>query len=195
MELGLRGFLYRRTDQIGEMARALLLLRDGSARARTVEEEATALRARNEVERRATLVGMADAIEAETTAAVRHVATRTSAMTATAEEMSASADRIGNSAQNAASASAQALANAQTVSSAAEQLSASIHEIGAQVAQSTEIVGRAVAAGVETRLTIEALNEQVGRIGAVADMIGEIAAKTNLPALIFRISRYIKCLR
>ena len=173
----------RRTDQIGEMARALLLLRDGSARARTLEEEATALRARTEAERRAALVGMADAIEAETTAAVRHVATRTNAMTATAEEMSASADRTGNSAQSAASASAQALANAQTVSSAAEQLSASIHEIGAQVAQSTEIVGRAVAAGAETRATIEALNEQVGRIGAVADMIGEIAAKTNLLAL------------
>ena len=141
------------------------------------------LRARNEAERRAALVGMADAIEAETTVALRHVATRTSAMTATAEEMSASADRTGNSAQSAASASAQALANAQTVASAAEQLSASIHEIGAQVAQSTEIVGRAVAAGAETRATIEALNEQVGRIGAVADMIGEIAAKTNLLAL------------
>ena len=38
-------------------------------------------------------------------------------------------------------------------------------------------------AGAETRTTIEALNEQVGRIGAVADMIGEIAAKTNLLAL------------
>jgi methyl-accepting chemotaxis protein len=104
-------------------------------------------------------------------------------MTATAEEMSASAARTGNSAQSAATASAQALANAQTVASAAEELSASIREIGGQVAQSTQIVGRAVAAGAETRATIEALNEQVGRIGAVADMIGEIAAKTNLLAL------------
>ena len=75
------------------------------------------------------------------------------------------------------------MANAQTVASAAEQLSASIHEIGGQVAQSTEMVGRAVTAGTETRTTIEALNEQVARIGAVADMIGEIAARTNLLAL------------
>src|SRR5690348_3031726 len=30
---------------------------------------------------------------------------------------------------------------------------------------------------------METLNQQVGRIGAVADMIGEIAAKTNLLAL------------
>jgi len=45
------------------------------------------------------------------------------------------------------------------------------------------VVGRAVAAGAETRATIEALNQQVARIGAVADMIGEITAKTNLLAL------------
>ena len=45
------------------------------------------------------------------------------------------------------------------------------------------VVGRAVDAGRDTRQTIETLNEQVARIGAVADMIGEIAAKTNLLAL------------
>jgi len=44
-------------------------------------------------------------------------------------------------------------------------------------------VARAVEAGRETRSTIEALNEKVGRIGAVADIIGEIAARTNLLAL------------
>jgi methyl-accepting chemotaxis protein len=44
-------------------------------------------------------------------------------------------------------------------------------------------VSRAVAAGNETRTTVEALNGQVQRIGAVADMISEIAAKTNLLAL------------
>jgi chromosome segregation ATPase len=115
--------------------------------------------------------------------ALREVAARTTAMTTTAEEMSASAARTGSSAQGAAAASAQALANVQTVASAAEQLSASIREIGGQVAQSTAVVARAVAAGSETRTTIEALNEEVARIGAVADMIGEIAAKTNLLAL------------
>ena len=45
------------------------------------------------------------------------------------------------------------------------------------------MVARAVEAGRETRATIEALNEKVGRIGAVADIIGEIAARTNLLAL------------
>ncbi len=69
------------------------------------------------------------------------------------------------------------------MASAAEQLSASIREIGGQVEQSTAVVARAVEAGRRRAQTIEALNEQVGRIGSVADMIGEIAAKTNLLAL------------
>jgi methyl-accepting chemotaxis protein len=71
----------------------------------------------------------------------------------------------------------QTLSNAQTVAGAA------IREIGSQVSQSTVVVGRAVAAGGETRATMEKLNEQVGRNVAVAHMIGEIAAKTNLLAL------------
>jgi chromosome segregation ATPase len=45
------------------------------------------------------------------------------------------------------------------------------------------VVGRAVTAGTETRTTIVALNQEVEQIGTVADMIREIAAKTNLLAL------------
>ena len=75
------------------------------------------------------------------------------------------------------------MANAQTVASAAEQLAASIREISGQVSQSTAVVGRAVAAGSQARATIEALNGKVERIGAVADMIRDIASKTNLLAL------------
>ena len=65
----------------------------------------------------------------------------------------------------------------------AEELSASIREIGGRAEESTAVVARAVHAGTETRRAIEALNQQVGQIGMVAHIIGEIAAKTNLLAL------------
>ena len=172
-----------RHDEVGAMAKAVLIFRDHMVAESRLPAEQTEERQRAEVEKRTALAGMADRIESETATALHEVGARTIEMTATADEMRASATRTGQSAHSAASASAQALANAQTVASAAEQLSASIAEIGGQVAQSTEIVGRAVTAGAETRASIEALNEQVGRIGAVADMIGEIAAKTNLLAL------------
>jgi methyl-accepting chemotaxis protein len=171
-----------RRDEIGGMAGAVLVFKEHMAAERLASEQEREHQ-RAAAERHAALVAMVDRIEIETTAAINGVGARTAAMTATAAEMAASAARTGNSAEGAATASAQALANAQTVASAAEQLSASIHEIGAQVAQSSAIVARAVAAGGETRASIEALNDQVGRIGAVADIIGEIAAKTNLLAL------------
>jgi methyl-accepting chemotaxis protein len=126
---------------------------------------------------------MAERIEAETTATLDEVNRNTTAMAETASEMQASAGRTDVSARQAAGAAGRALANAQTVASAAEQLSASIREIGGQATQSTAVVARAVAAGAQTRKTIEALNARVEQIGAVADIIGEIATRTNLLAL------------
>jgi methyl-accepting chemotaxis protein len=172
-----------RRDEVGAMAGAATVFKEQMVKVVDLAAAQEQERQRALAEKQAALNGMADKIEAETTTALQQVAARTSTMTATADEMSASATRTGSSAQGAAAASAQALANAQMVASAAEQLSASIREIGVQVGQSSEVIGRAVIAGTETRTTIAAMNEQVARIGAVADMIGEIAAKTNLLAL------------
>jgi methyl-accepting chemotaxis protein len=127
-------------------------------------------------DKNASLIGMAETIESETTTALRQVAARTTDMTQTADEMAELASRTSSSAHSAADASARDLANVQTVAAAAEQLSASIQAIGSQVPHSNVMVGQAVDASQKTRSSIEALNERVGRIGAVADMIGEISA-------------------
>jgi methyl-accepting chemotaxis protein len=169
----------RRSDQIGWMARALEQLRAAAAHARSLEEQATA-RADIGAEKLRELAVVVDRIEAETTAAINNVGARTAAMTETAEKMAASATSTGFSAASAANVSAQVLENAHTVAAAAEHLSAAIQQISSQVDHSTEIVGRAVTAGSNTQSTIEALSQKVARVGAVADMIGAIAAKTNL---------------
>jgi len=170
-------------DEIGAMARAVEVFKQNAVARAGLEAEQKAQEARAAQEKQAALVGMAEKIEAETGGALESVGARTTTIAATAEEMSASAMRTGQAAQGAAAAAGQALANAQTVASAAEQLAASIREIGGQMGQSTAVVGRAVIAGNETRATMAALNAQVGRIGEVANMISEIAAKTNLLAL------------
>jgi methyl-accepting chemotaxis protein len=172
-----------RGDEIGSMAKAVEVFKQNAIERDRLEVEQKAQEQRATEEKHAMLAGMATKIETASTAALESVGARTSTIASAAEEMSASASRTGVSAQGAATAAAQALANAQTVASAAEELAASIREIGGQVSQSATVVGRAVTAGSETRATMEALNEQVGRIGVVADMISEIAAKTNLLAL------------
>jgi methyl-accepting chemotaxis protein len=172
-----------RSDEIGVMARALQQLQEVLLRARSVETAAAEQRQRAAAEKLTALVAMAETVERETAVALDHFDGQADAMKVTAEAMSASAHRTGAASGEAAAAAAQARTNAQTVAAAAEQLSASIREIGSQVSQSTTVVRRAVQAGTQTRTTIETLNEKVGRIGLVADMIGEIAAKTNLLAL------------
>jgi len=172
-----------RRDEVGEMAKAVDVFKQNAIERARLEVEQKAQEERASRDKNAALVGMAEKIETASGAAMDAIGQRTAAIATNAEEMSASATRTGESAQGAATAAAQAMANVQTVASAAEQLAASIREIGGQVNQSTAIVGRAVAAGTEARHTMEALNEQVGRIGAVADIISEIAGKTNLLAL------------
>ena len=169
-----------RGDEIGSMAKAAEVFKRNAIERGRLEANQKDVEKRATEQSLAALTAMATKIETASGAALDSVGARTGTIATAAEDMSASAIRTGESAQGAATAAAQALANAQTVASAAEQLAASIREIGGQVAQSTAVVGRAVTAGSETRATIQALNEQVARIGAVADMIGEIAAKTNL---------------
>jgi methyl-accepting chemotaxis protein len=172
-----------RRDEVGGMASAVLVFKDQMATAARLTAEQDEQRRRAEANKHAALIGMAEKIEIEAKNAMTGVAHQSAAMADTARGMSTSAARTDTAAQSAATAAAQALANVQTVASAAEQLAASIREIGGQVSQSSAVVTRAVEAGRATRERIEALNEQVARIGNVADMISEIAARTNLLAL------------
>ena len=182
-DLGITVPAVERKDEVGRMAQALLVFKDHMTAERRLAVEQEDARQRAEAEKQAALNGMAETIETATEGALETIRQRTTAMTATADEMTASAERTGGAAGNAASAAAQALATAQTVAGAAEKLAASIQEIGGQVSQSTAVVGRAVTAGSETRATIEALNQEVERIGTIAGLIADIASRTNLLAL------------
>jgi methyl-accepting chemotaxis protein len=172
-----------RSDEIGRMAAALEVFRSNALEKRRLAEAQEAERQQADEEKRAALVGMAEKIESETGMALDQIGARTVAMATTADEMLVSSARTGGSARHAADAARQVLANAQTVASSSDQLTSAIQEIAAQVGQSTAVVARAVEAATETRRTMEALNDRVGRIGAVADMISEIAGRTNLLAL------------
>ncbi len=172
-----------RSDELGEMARAVLVFKEHMERERRLAAEQETGRREAAAAKRAALAGMADKVESETGDALRQIGARTAAMSATADAMGGSAARTGASARNAAAAADQALATARTVASAAEELTASIREISSRVGQSNAVVSRAVTAGSETRQTIEALTREVDSIGTVAGIIGDIAARTNLLAL------------
>jgi methyl-accepting chemotaxis protein len=173
-----------RRDEVGGMAAALRVFQQRLAEAERLScAEQTALSEQTAAEKRKALQVMADTIETETSRALGEVMQRTAAIKGAAGNMREAARRTGESARSAADSAVQALAHVNAITGAGDELAGSIRQIGDQVAQSTAIVRRAVAAGQETRASMEALNAQVGRIGTVADMIGDIAARTNLLAL------------
>jgi methyl-accepting chemotaxis protein len=172
-----------RADEIGGMAQAVGVFKHHAIENKRLAAEQDRLHHQADADQSAALHAMADKVETETSRALDQIGRRTATIATAADGMSGSASRTGAAAHSAADSANQAVANAQTVATAAGQLAASIREISGQVAHSTTVVGQAVAAGGDARMTIEALNGSVTQIGAVADMIGEIASRTNLLAL------------
>ena len=131
----------------------------------------------------AVLGRMAETVRVETASALDQVGGSSAVMRDHAIEMEQAAERGGHSAREAAAAVNEAVETARAFTAAAEDLTASITAINEQVSQSTQVVRRAVAASDSTRDAIHSLEERTARIGTVASMIGEIAARTNLLAL------------
>ena len=77
----------------------------------------------------------------------------------------------------------EATTNVQTVASASEEMSASIAEINRQVQQSAETANQANAEAERTNATVQGMAEAAQKIGEVVSLISEIAEQTNLLAL------------
>ena len=171
------------TDEIGRIASCLEIFRRQAVENHAAEEARRIARQRAEAEKRAALNGMAESIESAAISAMAEIKRRNDATTAAASEMLTLAASTGQAAESASAAAFEASTNAGTIASAAERLTASIRQISHEVGHSAAIVGRAVSAGGDTRQTLDALTGTIERIGVVATIIDDIAAKTNLLAL------------
>ncbi len=172
-----------RHDEIGSMAAAVNVFKDNAIEAERLRGEQEKDRARAEQEKNQALQGMADRIEQETQRVVEAIARQSGEMAGHASGMSRSANTVSVNSQSVATAATQAQANVNAVASASEELSASIHEIATQVAASRNATHEAVAASSDAERTISELTAAVAQIGAVTQLITDIAAQTNLLAL------------
>ncbi len=172
-----------RQDEVGAMAATVLVFKDNmteTERLRTAREEA---RLRAASGQKAALLRMADGFEGNVGKLVGMLSSRSAELESTARSMSGTADRSNQQAATVASAAEEATTGLQTVAAAAEELTASIGEIGRQVAQSSKITGRAVDDAKRTDGIVHALADGAEKIGAVVDLITNIASQTNLLAL------------
>jgi len=171
-----------RPDEIGQMARALLVLRDGLAeRARLVganENEAL-----QRAERQRTVDTAIQEFRTTLGAVLASVNDSLAAMTSSATRL---AELAGAADQNATAVNADSSAasnNIGIVAAATEELTTSIAEITSRVSDASRTVSGAAATAKVTNDSIEGLHAAAQKISQVVSLIQTVAAQTNLLAL------------
>lgn len=172
----------QRQDEIGQMARALGVFRDGLVRAADLEAEQAAAEAEARARRDAI-----DALNRQFVASVESIVaglgTASNDVRSAAETLSDIAVRASRQASTVAATTEQATTNVQTVAVASDQLAQSIANVGEQTGRAAEATRVAAEAASETDGVVRNLSSSADQIGAVVDLIRRIAAQTNLLAL------------
>jgi methyl-accepting chemotaxis protein len=172
-----------RHDEIGALARAVLVLRNGSAEAARLRGEQESRRRQAEQERRAQLAELAARFEASVGGAMEVVAGAASRMTVVAGNVAEAARRTDAQAGAASAGAERAASHVETAAAAAEELSASIREVAGQVGRAAVTAAQAVSEADATEARVRDLVEASARIDDVVALISDIAARTNLLAL------------
>ena len=172
-----------RQDEVGSMAGALQVFKQGAIENSSLREEQLRNEQEAAIAKRGALHQMAETVERETGRSVDTASAATQGVERAASSLSEIARSLSSESQAVAAASTQALGSSQTVSAAAEELSASIREIANQVGRTSTVTKSAVAGREQARSTIQALAGAVKKIAEVSDLIGGIAGQTNLLAL------------
>ena len=170
-------------DEIGTMAEALEVFRNGMMEAEELRKAQETQKQRAAEERRIAMNALADKFEQSIGEVVGNVTQASSRLQGTAEDMARTAEETSGQSTAVAAASEQVTANVQTVASATEELSASIREIAQQVAEASRMTNEAVGQARSSTREVQGLTEAAQRIGDVVRIINDIAGQTNLLAL------------
>ena len=171
-----------RRDEIGAMARTLLVFRNGLSETERMRAEQAAADA--EKRRRAERVDhLLRDFGQHAGEIVTVVSSAAGELQASARTLTGSADETSRQSTTVSAASEEATTNVHTVAEASEQLAASFQEIGHRVEEASRIAASAAGDAEHTMTTVRALAAGAGRIGEISGLIDAIAAQTNLLAL------------
>jgi len=172
-----------RNDEIGAMERAVKVFKDNALEVKRLEEAQAARDAAAATEKRAAMSRLADQFNSSVKEVVAEVSQAAEDLHASAEALSASAERGRNESAVVASATVQASTNVASVAQAAVQLSESLDRISEQVGNSAQIAQGAFETAGRTNTTVQSLAQGAQNIGDVVRVISDIASQTNLLAL------------
>jgi len=172
-----------RTDEIGQMGRALEAFRQNAIEVKRLEENEARSKEQAAEEARALRNQLAGEFEGSVGSIVSAIASAAQQTRASAETLSRSSAATSEQSTAVATAAEQASGNVQTVASAAEEMSSSIAEITRQVGRCSEVTSIAVEDVSNTDERVRQLTQSVSEIDKVLSLITAIAEQTNLLAL------------
>ncbi|KQS75487.1 chemotaxis protein [Methylobacterium sp. Leaf361] len=173
-----------RRDEIGDIARAVVTIRDMSLEEAAQQLQTTeAARLREEQSRRAMLKQLADGFEHSVGGIVEGLTGAVTELQGASDTMRAAVSSTSERSTSVAGAAQQTSDNVNTVAAAAEELGATVQEIGRQVEQAAGMSATAVGEARRAEQTMTDLAAAATRIGDVVGMVSTIAGQTNLLAL------------
>jgi methyl-accepting chemotaxis protein len=170
------------TTEIGSMADSLQVFKEALI-AKKAADEAAALDAEAKIERGRRVDGITRDFESMIGEIVETVSSASTQLEASAGTLTATAERAQELTTMVAAASEEASTNVQSVASATEEMTSSVNEISRQVQESARMANEAVDQARKTNDRVSELSQAAGRIGAVVELINNIAGQTNLLAL------------
>jgi methyl-accepting chemotaxis protein len=172
-----------RSDEVGQMANAVLVFKDNMIETERLRSEQAASDQHRATQRKSEMQELANQFQAAIGNIVDTVSTASRGLESAATTLSRTAETTQQLSTSVAAASQEASTNVNSVASASEELAGSVNEIARQVHESSKIAGEAVKQAEKTDARIAQLSQAAGRIGDVVKLITAIAEQTNLLAL------------
>ncbi len=168
-----------RSDEIGDIARALLTIKKAAYKFQKLQAQSDADRESHfEALRQLT-----DRFEKNVSEIVGSVASASSELQATATAMAASAEQSANQSARVSMSLSEATAGVTAAAAASDEFAMSIGEISRQASTSAELARKASSAAHDADATISELSDSASQVGDIVEMISGIAQRTNLLAL------------
>lgn len=171
-----------RGDEVGRIAKAVLVFKENAIERKTMREEERKNQEAN-THRQQQLIDLTNNFDSAITSVIEAVMGAVHDLHTAADNLSSTAEKTSAQTANVSEATNSASENVQTVSSATTELSSSIQEISSQVSRASQVSQEAVDEARDTNDNIGQLANAADRIGEVINLIRDIADQTNLLAL------------
>tara|TARA_R110002124_G_scaffold64985_2_gene177744 strand:+ start:554160 stop:555773 length:1614 start_codon:yes stop_codon:yes gene_type:complete len=170
-------------DEIGQMAKTLLVFQEKSRENLSMQAQQEQVKIQAEADKKEAMANLASEFDSSVGTLLTEVSTAVKTIYQNAEALKNGANEISANSVKINDSSEASSANTQTISAAAEEMSSSVQEISQQVINTKNIASDAVTKAGEAVIVINTLKENAVDIQNVVKLISEIAEQTNLLAL------------